>query len=133
MTINLAMSVVSGLMSPSLAGHQLNQRFPALTVEPYDINIITRADVRAIVEDADVVVCAADGVAAYVRTANHVARRERCPLVIAAVLEDGAFGELIRVRPTGCLYCLRLAQVEAGLIDPEPGIDLDMGPDPASQ
>lgn len=106
----------------------LNVRAPAALVDAYNINVVTQADVlRPVVAAADVVVCAADGVAAR-RAANHVARRALTPLVIAAVLEDGAFGELLRVRPrTGCLFCLRLAQVEAGLMDPEPGIDLGYG------
>jgi len=97
-------------------------------VEPYPINVISETDVlRPLVGTADVVLCAADGVAAR-RTANHVARRAVTPLVLAAVLEDGAFGELLRVRPrTGCLYCLRLAQAQASLMDPEPGIDLGYG------
>lgn len=103
-------------------------RAPGVNVDPVPINILTETDVlRPIAANVDLVVCAADGVAAR-RTANHVARRAQTPLVLAAVLEDGAFGELIRVRPrTGCLYCLRLAQVAAGVMDPEPGIDLGYG------
>ncbi len=106
----------------------LAARSPGVNVDPVRINIVTETDVlRPIAADVDLIVCTADGVAAR-RTANHVARRAQTPLLLAAVLEDGAFGELIRVRQrTGCLYCLRLAQVEAGLMDPEPGIDLGYG------
>jgi molybdopterin-synthase adenylyltransferase len=106
----------------------LDARAPGAKVQPVAIDILTETDVlRPITASANVVVCTADGVAAR-RTANHVARRALRPLVIAAALEDGAFGELMRIRPrTGCLYCLRLAQVEAGLMDPEPGIDLGYG------
>lgn len=109
-------------------GDFLESRNLATRIEPYAINIITDTDVlRAVVEISDIVVCTADGVAAR-RVANHVARRAGKPLVLAAVLEDGAFGEVIRVRErTGCLYCLRLAQIDAGAFDPEPGIDLGYG------
>jgi molybdopterin/thiamine biosynthesis adenylyltransferase len=106
----------------------LTTRVPNINIDPVTINIIAETDVlRPIAANVDLIVCAADGVAAR-RTANHVARRAQTPLVLAAVLEDGAFGELIRVRQrSGCLYCLRLAQVEAGQMDPEPGIDLGYG------
>lgn len=97
-------------------------------VDPLPINVITETDVfRPVVAAADVVVCAADGVAAR-RVTNHVARRAMKPLVLAAVLEDGAFGEVIRVRQrTGCLFCHRLQLIESGSFDPEPGIDLGYG------
>jgi hypothetical protein len=62
------------------------------------------------------------------RAVNHLARRAGRPAVFACVLEDGAFGEVIRVRErTGCLCCLRLTQIETGSFDPEPGIDLGYG------
>ncbi len=106
----------------------LDERDIGTRIEPYPIDIITNTDVlRPIVENSDIVVCAADGVAPR-RVANHVARRADKPLVLAAVFEDGAFGEVIRVRQrTGCLHCLRLTQIAEGSFDPEPGIDLGYG------
>lgn len=100
----------------------------APTVEAHRSDVITDTDLlRPFAASSDIVVCAADGVAAR-RVCNHVARRARRPLVLAAVLEDGAFGEIIRVRSrTGCLFCLRLEQDELGLVNPEPTIDLGYG------
>jgi molybdopterin/thiamine biosynthesis adenylyltransferase len=102
-------------------GHQTH-------VEPHVLNVVTGADVlRPIVSDSDIVVCAADGVTPR-RVVNHIARRAGKPLVLAAVLEDGAFGEIIRVRPqTACLGCLRTKQIDAGEFNPEPGMDLGYG------
>jgi hypothetical protein len=101
---------------------------PATLVDPLTINVVTETDIlRPVVADSSVVVCAADGVSAR-RVTNHVARRAMKPAVLAAVLEDGGFGEVIRVRQrTGCLYCLRLQLIESGAFDPEPGIDLGYG------
>lgn len=100
----------------------------APTVDAVPIDMVTDTDVlRPIVAGSDIVVCAADGVAPR-RVCNHVSRRARKPLVLAAVLEDGAFGEVVRVRSrTGCLFCLRLAQDDAGIMNPEPDIDLGYG------
>lgn len=97
-------------------------------VAAFRLDVITETDVlRPLVAASDIVVCAADGVAAR-RVCNHVTRRAGKPLVVAAVLEDGAFGEVVRVRSrTGCLFCLRLDQDELGMMNPEPNIDLGYG------
>ena len=48
--------------------------------------------------------------------------------MFVAVLENGAYGEIVRVRPnTGCLWCLRRTLEEQGQFDPEPGLDLGYG------
>lgn len=111
----------------ALADH-LNSRDGAPAIETYPIDVLTETDLlRPLVASSDVVICAADGVAAR-RVCNHVSRRARTPLVLAAVIEDGAFGEMIRVRNrTGCLFCLRLDQEERGVMNPEPNIDLGYG------
>ncbi len=98
------------------------------SVDVFRLDVISETDVlRPLVAGSDIVMCAADGVAAR-RACNHVSRRARKPLVLAAVLEDGAFGEVIRVRSrTGCLFCLRLQQDELGMINPEPNIDRGYG------
>jgi molybdopterin/thiamine biosynthesis adenylyltransferase len=100
----------------------------APSVDSHRLDVITDTDLlRPLVASSDIVVCAADGVAPR-RVCNHIARRARTPLVLAAVLEDGAFGEIIRVRSrTGCLFCLRLQQDELGMVNPEPNIDLGYG------
>lgn len=129
---NLARHILSDrdlgrLKVDALADH-FNARQGAPTIETYPIDVLTETDVlRPLVAASDVVVCAADGVAAR-RVCNHVSRRARTPLVLAAVIEDGAFGEVIRVRSrTGCLFCLRLDQDQRGIMNPEPNIDLGYG------
>jgi molybdopterin/thiamine biosynthesis adenylyltransferase len=78
---------------------------------------------RPLFARSDVVLCASDGVTSR-RVANHLARRAGVPIVFAAVFEEGAFGEVIRVRPrTGCLLCLRKSLQERDVLDPEPGVD----------
>lgn len=106
----------------------LTERHPNLVVETLAADVAHDADVmRPLFARADVIVCATDGVQSR-RVANHLARRAAVPLVLAAVLEDGALGELIRVRPrTGCLVCLRRGLEEDGVLDPEPGLDQNYG------
>jgi molybdopterin/thiamine biosynthesis adenylyltransferase len=111
----------------ALAEH-LGARPGSPVIETCPINVLSETDVlRPLVAASDIVVCAADGVAAR-RVCNHVSRRARTPLVLVAVVEDGAFGEVIRVRSrTGCMFCLRLEQDERGVMNPEPNIDLGYG------
>jgi molybdopterin/thiamine biosynthesis adenylyltransferase len=106
----------------------VGERYPASAVHPYPVSVVAEADLlRPVFAESDVIVCASDGVASR-RVVNHLARRAGRPLVLAAVLEDGAFGEVIRVNPsTGCLFCLRLHQIESETLDPEPGLDLGYG------
>jgi molybdopterin/thiamine biosynthesis adenylyltransferase len=106
----------------------LTKRYPHLETEIYPLDVIGDADVmRPLFARSDVVLCASDGVTSR-RVANHLARRAGVPIVLAAVLEDGAFGEVIRIRRrTGCLLCLRKALQEQEVLDPEPGIDLGYG------
>jgi molybdopterin-synthase adenylyltransferase len=107
---------------------QLTKRYPHLQTEIYPLDVVSGADVmRPLFARSDVVLCASDGVTSR-RVANHLARRVGVPIVLAAVLEDGAFGEVIRVRQrTGCLLCLRRLLQERDVLDPEPRIDLDYG------
>ena len=106
----------------------LNARRPGQRVVALTYNVCDNADLlRPVFADSDVIVCAADGVESR-RVTNHLARRANKPLVLAAVLENGAYGELIRVRPrTACLLCQRHALQVQGIFDPEPGIDLGYG------
>lgn len=111
----------------ALAEH-LRARFTTLDVEALIADVAADADVmRPLFSDSDVVVCATDGVQSR-RVANHLARRAGVPLVLAAVLEDGCYGELVRVwNRTGCLLCLRRELIGRGVFDPEPGLDQDYG------
>jgi molybdopterin/thiamine biosynthesis adenylyltransferase len=90
--------------------------------------VITSADVmRPLFARSHAILCASDGVTSR-RVVNHLARRADVSVVFAAVLEDGAFGEVIRIRPrSGCLLCLRTSLEETETFDPEPGLDLGYG------
>lgn len=108
----------------------LTERFPYLDIEPLPCDVIDDADrMRPLFRRSAAVVCCADGVEARQAT-NHLARWAQVPLVLACVLDDGAIGEILRLRPgprAGCLQCQREQLRQAGQLDPEPGIDLDYG------
>lgn len=106
----------------------LQARFGRLDIDPYPLDVAHDADVmRPLFAESDVIVCATDGVGSR-RATNHLARRAGVPAVLAAVLEDGAIGEVLRVRNrTGCLLCQRRTLEDDGAIDPEPGLDLGYG------
>lgn len=91
----------------------LQDRYPDAQIERHPINVIYDAYLmRPLFAHADLVIGATDGVASR-RVINHLARRAQVPAVLACVLEDGALGEVVRVRPgTGCLLCYR-AKLEA--------------------
>jgi molybdopterin/thiamine biosynthesis adenylyltransferase len=117
-----------GRFKVNATANRLKAMHPDLEVKPYPLNVIDDADrMRPLFAMSDVVVCATDGIASR-RVVNHLARRAGVPLVLACVLEDGALGEIIRIRPnTGCLLCYRSSLVEAGSIDPEPRLDRGYG------
>ncbi|WP_261995101.1 HesA/MoeB/ThiF family protein [Streptomyces sp. ME109] len=103
---------------------------PDTVTAPLALNVITDADrIRALLTDTDLAVCTADGVAAR-RVTGHLARRAGLTAVLACVLNDGAIGEIMRLRPRpghGCLTCRRQHLIEAGGIDPEPALDAGYG------
>jgi len=123
------------LGSRDLGRHKVNalteylmQRHPELVIARWPCNVIVDADVmRPLFAKADLVVGATDGVASR-RVINHLARRAGVPAVLACVLEDGALGEIVRVRrPTGCLSCYRETLEEMGSLNPEPNLDAGYG------
>lgn len=111
-------------------GGQLARKWPALTVNPYPFDAVRQAHgLRPLIDDADLVLCAADGVAPR-RVVSHLSRRAGKPAVLACVLMDGELGEILRLRPhsdEGCLICRRTAQVTAGAVAAEAGIDRGYG------
>lgn len=111
----------------ALAEHLL-ARYPGVEVHPLVADVERDADsMRPVFAAADVIVVASDGVLSR-RVANHLGRRAGKPSVFAAVLADGAFGEVIRSRPQdACLLCLRADLIEQGCLDPEPALDADYG------
>jgi hypothetical protein len=109
---------------------QLREIRPDTSVEAHEIDVVADADVvRGMLPGADVILCAADGVAPR-RVVSHLARRAHRDAVLACVLEDGALGEVLRLRPfanSGCLLCQRAHLTIAGGIDPEPALDAPYG------
>jgi len=104
---------------------QLLDRDRDLDVRAFPLNVIDNADlVRDLVTEASLVLVTSDGVASR-RVMNHIASWAEKDAVYACVLEDGAIGEVLRVRPgiTGCLECDRETMVEAGTLDPEEGLE----------
>jgi hypothetical protein len=108
----------------------LEQLRPDTRTVAHPLDVIEDANaVRELFADADVVVCATDGVASR-RVVGHLARRAGKDAVLACVLESGALGEVIRLRPwadRGCIVCTREHLQEAGAFDPEPGINRPYG------
>ena len=109
---------------------QLTSRRPLLHVNNYVLDIVTDTQLfRPLVEDADLVLCAADGVAPR-RVVSHETHRAHTDAVLACVLMDGELGEVLRLRARddeGCLLCRRAAQVSSGAVAAEAGIDLGYG------
>lgn len=118
-----------GRWKVSALADRLTDRDPAVEVTSYAIDVIDDADVvRGLLSEVSALLVTADGVAPR-RVANHLAVRAGVPAVFACVLEDGALGEVVRVRPrgSGCLSCLRENLRDAGGLDPESGLDLGYG------
>lgn len=107
---------------------RLTDRDPGLRVDALPLNVIYDADVmRPLFEQADAVIVAADGIDAR-RAANHLARRAGTPAVFACVLENGAYGEIIRTRPgQGCLLCARAELYDDDGMAPETTLDRGYG------
>lgn len=106
------------------------KRWLSQQVVAHRLDVVTDAHhIRPLLERVDLVVCAADGIAPR-RVVSHLARRAGKPAVMACVLDHGAIGEVIRLRPSprfGCLLCLRAALHERGAMDAEADQELDYG------
>ncbi len=107
---------------------QLRRRWPEMKVDRYPLDVSEDADVmRPLFARSDLVICTADGVTAR-RVANHLSRRAGKTLVLACVLENGALGEVMRLRSgRGCLLCQRADLLAKGSLDPEPRLDRGYG------
>jgi hypothetical protein len=83
---------------------------------------------RPLFSRTDLVCVATDGIDPR-RTANHLARQAGTPTVFACVLEDGAFGEVLRVPSprVGCLLCARAELEAVAGIAPERTLDRGYG------
>ncbi|MBF0688599.1 MAG: ThiF family adenylyltransferase [Cellulomonas sp.] len=113
----------------ALAEH-INARWPQTRAVGHTLDVVEEAHhLRPLLEGADLVVCAADGIAPR-RAVSHLARRAHLPAVLVCVLDDGGVGEVLRLRPGrrhGCLMCQRQALAEQGAIDAEGDQELDYG------
>lgn len=111
-----------GLLKVDALANRIGRTWPETRVHPYPVNVVSAAHhMRALFPHCDAVVCAADGIAAR-RVVSHLARRAQIPAVLACVLDDGAVGEVLRLRPGGrygCLLCQRAALMAAGGMDLE--------------
>ncbi len=108
----------------------LDRRWPNSEVHAHEWNVVNDAHlVRGLLNDVDLLVCAADGIAPR-RVVSHLARRANVPAIQACVLADGAVGEVTRYRPGrryGCLMCHRADLLARGAIDLEADQELDYG------
>lgn len=111
-----------GLLKVDALADRITRAWPDTQVRPYPVNVVSSAHyMRALFPRYDAVVCAADGIAAR-RVVSHLARRAQVPAVLACVLDDGAVGEVIRLRPGGrygCLLCQRAVLMAGGGLDLE--------------
>lgn len=91
-------------------------------VDTHPHDVVYDADlVRDLLAEIDVVVCAADGVLPR-RVVSHIARRAGVPTILACVLADGAYGDVVRLLPWrdhGCLQCRNEALTESGGLMPD--------------
>lgn len=119
-----------GRLKVDAVAQQLSRRWTQLDVRPYALDVVTDTDLfRPLVDDATLVLCAADGVMPR-RVVSHETRRTGTDAVLACVLMDGELGELTRLRPRadeGCLLCRRDGQISSGAVDLEASIDLGYG------
>lgn len=108
----------------------LRKNWPTQSFRPHRLNVINDAHlIRPMLPAADIIVCAADGIAAR-RAVSHLARRAEKPAILACVLAQGAIGEALRLRPTprfGCLLCQRAHLAQQGALDAEADQELDYG------
>ena len=101
----------------------LRQRDAQVEAEALPLDVVSDADqVRPLLRRTTVVLGCPDGTRPR-RMTSHLAFWAGRPVVLACVLEQGAFGEVLRLMPrrTGCLLCNRDALDDA--FDPEVGLD----------
>ncbi|MFD9669960.1 HesA/MoeB/ThiF family protein [Rhodococcus sp. NPDC059968] len=108
----------------------LQARWPHLDAKAHRLNVVEDADdMRSLVPTVDLVLCTADGIAPR-RVVSHLARQAKTPAVLACVLDQGAVGEVLRLRPTprfGCLLCQRADLTASGAMDAEADQELAYG------
>lgn len=113
----------------ALAKH-IGSKWSETDVSGFRIDAIADADLlRPLIEMASVIICTVDGVEPR-RVISYLCKRAGRPLVLACVLADGRYGEILRLRPfpeVGCLECQRRALQVSGQMDLEPTLDRGYG------
>jgi hypothetical protein len=108
----------------------LAKSWPSQDVRAHRLDVVDGAHyVRRLIENVDLILCTADGIAPR-RVVSHLARRSGTPAVLACVLDHGAVGEILRLRPStrfGCLLCLRDHLAQRGAMDAEADQELGYG------
>lgn len=103
---------------------------PDTKVEALALDVVADADrIHQLLQSTSAVLCTADGVAPR-RVVSHLAHQARIDAVLACVLEDGAIGEVLRLRPwpgRGCLLCHRQKLIDDGGLDPEGTLEVGYG------
>lgn len=119
-----------GMSKVDALAQTIGAKWPECEFVAWPIDLVVNADVvRPLLDAADIVICTVDGVEPR-RVANYLARRAGKPIVLACVLGDGRYGEILRIRPlpeVGCLECQRRRLQEAGRIDLETTLDRGYG------
>lgn len=119
-----------GRLKVNALKERIESRWPTTSVTAHSLDVVRDAHlVRSLLDRVDLIVCAADGIAPR-RTVSHLARRAGKTAILACVLDDGAVGEVLRLRPGprfGCLMCQRGALEAAGALDAEADQELDYG------
>lgn len=95
---------------------------PEIAIHAHERDVVADADeVRQLLTRVDLVLCATDGVSSR-RVVSHLARRADRPAVLACVLADGAYGDILRLWPWphhGCLMCRTEALTDSGGMLPD--------------
>jgi ThiF family len=110
-----------GRLKVRAVADMLKARDPKIDVEVFPVDVGTEADVmRPLFQRSRLILCCADGTRPR-RVTNHLAYWAGKPLVMAAVAEFGAYGEVLRLLPgrTGCYLCNRAA------LEDVLGLDID--------
>jgi hypothetical protein len=119
-----------GKLKVNALKEDLERQRPDTRVNAHPLNVVDDANnMRELFDVVDIIICATDGVTSR-RVAGHLARRAGKDAILACVLEAGALGEVIRLRPwpdRGCIACCRAHLQQAGAFDPEPGINRPYG------
>ncbi|MEU3571252.1 ThiF family adenylyltransferase [Kitasatospora sp. NPDC036755] len=119
-----------GRLKVNALTEELTAKYPDTRFRGHPWDVLAHADhLRSLLPNTNLIVCAADGVAPR-RVISHLTRRAGRTAVLACVLQDGAIGEILRLRPWaehGCLVCRRNALRHANSLDPEPDLDAGYG------